>query len=254
MRHGELLRTALYYLCVPKCVHCRKKLAFDEDVFCRECREEFAKEIDRQCSICAKHISKCTCSTRELQSKGIKQVIKSYRYLRRDEITAANSLIFSLKRDGRRDVLSFCRNLLINALENTDINLSNCVFVHIPRRHSQIIKVGFDHSKQLCSAVAKHFSAECIPLLRSRSKKPQKSLTKEERKKNVSFKLRRKPELRGKTVILVDDIITTGSSMLEAARLVRELGAGRIIACALAIAYKDTHESFDYVFEDDFYH
>ena len=46
-------------------------------------------------------------------------------------------------------------------------------------------------------------------------------------------------------MIIVDDIITTGASMGMAAVLLKAVGAGRIVAAAVSIAYKDPYIKFD---------
>ena len=244
MNRRELLKRALFYLSVPRCIHCKVKLDYGEEVFCTSCRAEFLEEIDRDCSICAKKISDCTCSSPKLEDAGIRCAVKVYRYLRRESITPSNDLIFSLKRDGRRDVTDMCVSLLSDSLSKGLGSPSDCILVNIPRRKAQIIKTGIDHAAILARGVAKKLGASYIPLLKSASKRAQKSLSETERLKNARFRLKSSPSLKGKTVVIVDDVITSGASMCEAARAIRTLGARKIVAACLAIAYKDEHESF----------
>ena len=92
----------------------------------------------------------------------------------------------------------------------------------------------------LAKAVADRLSGRYIELLKSNAKNPQKSLDSAERRKNADFYLVNDIDLKGKTVIIIDDIITSGSSMANAAALVRSLGSKDIVAASLAIAYKDS--------------
>ena len=239
MKRFNLMDRVLFALSVPTCVACHKRLSYGQMAFCPECSTIFDDFRTRNCSRCAKILSECDCSNEFLSSHYVKKVVKCYRYLDRDEAKPGNALIYSLKRDNRLDVLNVCRDLLIGALKNANIDFKNCIFINVPRRKAAIIEYGIDHSEMLARAIAKSFRARYIPLLSSKAKRPQKSLETTERFKNAEFYLNRKPNLSGKTVIIVDDIITTGASVGKAAAYVRSLGCKDIIAATLAIAYKD---------------
>ena len=71
-----------------------------------------------------------------------------------------------------------------------------------------------------------------------RATKKQSLLTPTERAKNVSkaFRCRANPNVQGRHVAVVDDIITTGATMNELAKILRRLGARRVTAMAVARA------------------
>ena len=157
----------------------------------------------------------------------------------------SNNLIYSLKRDNRKDVLEFLTKELCDAIKNSVDNPADIIFTNVPRRPESIRKYGMDHASLLAKFVAKHFSAQYYQPLISKSKHEQKHMSREERLKNASFRLkRRSKDLNGKTVILIDDIVTTGSSMGVCAMLLRALGAKQIIGAVISIAYKDEYIPF----------
>ena len=92
----------------------------------------------------------------------------------------------------------------------------------------------------MAKEVAKSLGAKYISLLKSNSKKAQKSLEHSERMKNANFDLIKDVDLTGKGVIIIDDVITSGASMGCAAALIRSLGCKNIVAASLGIAYKDS--------------
>ncbi len=246
MNIKEISDRVLFALSVPKCVSCRELLDYGQNAFCPKCSAEFEEIKTRNCSRCAKKLSECSCSNLYLESHFVRRVIKSFRYLIRENTNAANALIFSLKKDNRKDVLDLCAIEMSSAIRNSIDSPERYVFTNIPRRRAAIVQHGIDHSELLAKAVARELGAEYIPLLRSCSKKPQKTLEREERLKNAEFVLTKEIDLTGRSVIIVDDIITTGASMGAAAALVRSLGAKNIVAATLAIAYKDNYETADF--------
>ena len=73
-------------------------------------------------------------------------------------------------------------------------------------------------------------------LIRTRYTKPQVKLKEKNRKENIKnvFKSLNTKGLENKIVILVDDIVTTGSTMQEAARVLKEVGIKKVWGLALA--------------------
>ena len=239
MNFKEFTDRALFALSVPKCVSCGERLDYGQKAFCPGCYAEFEDFKHRNCSRCSKILSQCSCNNDFLASHFIKKTVKCFRYLSRDERSAANSLIFSLKRDNRADVLSLCADELEGAINNSIDNPKEYIFTNIPRRKAAIIEFGIDHSALLASELAKRFNASYIPILSSNAKRPQKSLDKEARFKNLEFIIKKDTDLAGKSVIIVDDVITSGASMATAAAIIRSMGCKNIVAACLGVAYKD---------------
>ena len=235
----ELIDKALFYLSVPKCVSCKKRLNITDNVFCPECSLEFRENIFRNCSRCARPLAECTCTNEYLRRRRIKSVIKVYRYIRRPDREPQNKLIYSLKQDGRHDVVNFSADLLSRSVKFAAPNASECVITSIPRRRSAILRFGYDHAKLLAEAVAKRVGAEYIPMLKSLSKRAQKSLHRDLRMENVKFVEKRNVDIKGRCVIIVDDVITTGASMGAAADIISRMKPKSIIAATLSIAYND---------------
>jgi len=73
-------------------------------------------------------------------------------------------------------------------------------------------------------------------LARARTTQPQWELTPTARRRNIrgAFAVTRPELIRGKTVLLVDDIVTTGITMSECAKMLKRAGAARVLGLALA--------------------
>ena len=230
---------ALFALSVPKCTCCKRRLSYGENALCLDCYAVFEEFKTRNCALCGRVLNRCDCSMDFLGKHYIKHVVKCFRYLGYEEAAPGNSLIYSLKRDNRSDVLAACTKELKAAIINSVEKPEECIFTNVPRRRAAVIEYGIDHSKLLAKSLAKEFGARYVSLLGSRAKNEQKSLDTEERFKNANFYIIKNRKLDGKRVIIVDDIITSGASMGMAASLIRSLGCRDIVAATLAIAYKD---------------
>ena len=237
----KLLNRLAYYISVPKCVYCGERLEYGERALCANCMKLYRENKTRNCSRCAKVLEECSCPNGFLEKHGVKQVFKVYRYVTNDGRCPSNDIIYALKNSNRRDVFSFLAEEVATSIKRhlTDITFDNTVIINIPRRRSAVVHFGYDHAAKLAREVSKLIGAKYTPLLKSNAKKQQKELSQTERLKNADFKYRKKANLKGKRVIIVDDIITTGSSMCVAATLLRGLGARKIYAASVAIAYKE---------------
>ncbi len=246
MNFRQIKDAVLFYLSVPRCVGCKEKLSRSESALCQDCVTEYENVKKRNCSICAQPLHKCSCTNSYLDTHYVHKLIKVFRYVHRDPLPS-NNLIYSLKRDNRKDVLTFLTQELAEAILNSVKNPGRYIFTNVPRRREGIIKYGIDHAALLAKSLANRFSAEYYQPILSTSKRAQKKLSRDERLKNATFKLRKNAyEIKGRSVILVDDIVTTGASMASCAAILKKLGAKSVIGAAISIAYKDTYVPFEY--------
>jgi ComF family protein len=98
---------------------------------------------------------------------------------------------------------------------------------------------GYDHAEKLAQGVARALGLDAVRLVeRTRFTPSQSSLNHEGRRVNVRGAFgpagRQDERVKGSEVIIVDDVLTTGYTLTECARVLRECGAGRITACVLA--------------------
>ena len=97
---------------------------------------------------------------------------------------------------------------------------------------------GFDQSQLLASETAKVWSVRAEKILvKVRNNPPQSSVkTPAERRANVlgAYRVRKGASVRGRRFLLIDDVVTTGSTMTECAALLMEAGAQSVVCAALA--------------------
>lgn len=230
------------FLFVPKCPSCLSILKTDEWVLCTECKAIYENEKERRCSICNERLFECSCSIPHLDVHKIRSLHKITRYNPRSENVASPYLIYALKRDHRRDVIGFMADELADALLREYGDLSQFLITNVPRRHSALMEHGYDHAAKLTKAISKRLGCEYKAFLKSNARRAQKSLSPEERQENASFTLCRMEEsLKGRILLLVDDIVTSGASMGKCADLLRTLHPKRIVGVCFSIAYRDPY-------------
>lgn len=119
--------------------------------------------------------------------------------------------------------------------------LDGCdAIVPVPLHGRRLWSRRYNQSAELAKMLAKRAQKRCLPsgLIRLRHTVQQKGLSKKERKSNVknAFAVngRYMHELRGKAVLLVDDVFTSGATLNECARTLKKHGAAQV--CVLTIA------------------
>ena len=103
----------------------------------------------------------------------------------------------------------------------------------------------YDQSKFIAEVIAKRLNlkADFDLIKRTNVKRPkQHTLSDSQRKKNVkgmySFKNSRIDEIKGKSVLICDDVLTTGSTLNECAKILKSNGAAQVFCCAIAVTEK----------------
>src|SRR5262245_36804782 len=111
------------------------------------------------------------------------------------------------------------------------------VVVPVPLHWRRQWQRGFNQSQLLARALAGRLKVPCVEALqRVRHTPIQPSLSPTARRENVrnAFRAARRARIDGKSVVLVDDVMTTGATAHEAARALRDAGAASITVAVVA--------------------
>jgi ComF family protein len=113
------------------------------------------------------------------------------------------------------------------------------VIVAVPTSPEKRRERGFGHAEEIALHLAKQLALPCRAdaLHFTRRLADQTRLTAKERQKNLdgAFAVRPDSRCKDKTVLIVDDVMTTGATLFEAARALSEAGACRIGAAVVAV-------------------
>ncbi len=233
----------------PKCVICGNLLGCEinkpfNEVICPVCSSKIERAKLDFCHGCNVEMIDCRCIPEVMKSAGCDDFVKLFVY-DRDANSPVNRMIFRLKKQNLRKLFEYSAKQLYNRLsirlEQDEIVAKTAVFTYMPRTNVNVSVYGYDHAKRLSKDIAELCGGDFSSLIkRARGSKEQKELSAGERVKNVKgkFKIHRKANItniNGRDIIIVDDVVTTGSSMSECVKILKGAGAKSIICVSLAV-------------------
>lgn len=234
----------------PRCVACRAFLQKDildscESPLCQRCRVEWEREKGEDCPDCGMEMNSCECCPSRLKKGGITYAVKLVNYVSTRETAGRRSILSMKKRANHRAVDFFAEQLsypVKRYMDEHGLAAEQVAFCYVPRGRRNVSKYGFDQSRLLCRSLAVACGAKDYPLfVRVSSKsKEQKKLSAEARKRNsqnqyaVRKRISEKLPRDVKCLFLLDDIVTTGESMLGCVKALKGRYGGEIVAVSLA--------------------
>lgn len=112
------------------------------------------------------------------------------------------------------------------------------VVVPVPIHRSRLIDRGFNQSAEIARVFCEHTSLKFEPdaLVKSKKTRDQVGLPEEERFANIegAFSVVKPDAIAGRRVLLIDDVLTTGATANETAKILRSAGASAVYAYTLA--------------------
>jgi len=204
------------------------------------------------CKICNSRVKKgavCPFCFDELQKKAKPSVRTLYingrqisaSYLFEYENETVKKLLFALKKSGNGELFKYAADLYGKSLENLG-QKSECAVVNVPRSKENVRKYGYDHVKNPCRILCKKRERLVFsPVLkRSGHSQDQKNLDISGRKSNVSGKFTAVKKDIPQNILLVDDVVTTASTVTECVRQLLKMYPYAEISCIfLASASSD---------------
>ncbi|CAN5759585.1 hypothetical protein BH18ACT15_BH18ACT15_09360 [soil metagenome] len=144
----------------------------------------------------------------------------------------ARGLVLALKARGLRDCSGPLADGMVAVARRAGLLAQ--VVTWVPARPHDVSGRGFDHARVLAQEVARSLGLPAARLLlRADARRDQVGLSAPDRRRNLRGAFRARPA-GGRRVLLVDDLLTTGSTAKECVSALRASGAGGVevlVAC-----------------------
>jgi competence protein ComFC len=207
------------------CPNCFSSLAFIDTMVCTHCQRQAIGGLTHP-----------VCKTRysidgvfpSLVYKGVvKKLVYVFKYP--PYLTDLQSQLVDLLYEG-----------IIQKEQFTRLLDESVFFVPIPLHETKFRKRGYNQSQLLAEGLAKRFDSPVVDCLkREKHTKTQVGLSKEDRKENIANAFSLKTEISNlaknyQHILLVDDVVTSGATLREAAKVLKKAGFKNVWGVTLA--------------------
>jgi competence protein ComFC len=205
------------------CAHCKETSPRVQAPFCRCCSRPFEGIIEGEffCPNCEDRPPAFDCVVSTYQAKGVlRELIHRFKYGRQ----------FYLRR--------LLTDFLVEAMEDPRLRENPADYlVPVPLHPTRFRERGFNQADALAETLSDRIRVPILRCLeRRRYTNTQTRFDRQERMQNLrnAFSLRKSRDVHGKRLVLLDDVLTTGSTLHECALVLRAAGAESVRAVTVA--------------------
>ncbi len=215
----------------PNCCHLCDEVVSPGVYVCRRCRNKAPYIFPPICLQCGRGEDMCICAGHK---RAFARCVSPYYHT-----GTARDGVLRLKDTG---CIPYVRGFVREMAEVVRREYGGIGFhwvTSVPLHHSDIRRRGFNQAALLAKELAVALGVPYRPLLKKLYRTaPQKELTARQRSGNLlgAFDVVQPTALLGRTVLLVDDVITTGATLEECAKMLKIFGADEVYAVTAAAA------------------
>jgi competence protein ComFC len=228
-----------------KCVVCKKETErkIKNKLICTDCLKNLSLSLNFHCPLCEARTCNaklCFSCSLIISNSENKFYLDSLLYPFSYKDKTAQKIIKAFKYQYIKDLEIPISRLMTGYLEKVkkQIDLDGFILVSTPLHKRKFNQRGYNQSELIVSGIAKYLNAETADSCLSKIKftKDQASLKENRRLENLkgAFFCIKPWLISGRKIILVDDVYTTGATMQECARVLKEAGAKEVIGLAIA--------------------
>lgn len=213
-----------------RCACCRKAVPCGMLV-CRDCRAALPVIAPPLCPFCGAAKADCTCRARRRTTE---RTVAPFYYEGK-----ARQAVRNLKFRNHPDAAEFLYTAMVETVRREYSGIRFDAVIPVPVSAATLRRRGYNQSALLAGGVAKSLGVPMEEsLIKTGDVPPQRELPAYRRSGNVFgvFDRAERAALEGKTLLLVDDISTTGATLEECAKMLKIYGAQEVYAAAAAVS------------------
>lgn len=212
------------------CAKCFKKLHFISEPYCKICGTPFENETEIATS---SHFICPNCASKKRITRFNRSAVIY------DDFSKKALLSFKFQDKTSLSKL-FAKWLKISAHDILEQGID--VIIPVPLSYKRLIARKYNQAAVLASELSKLINVPVLPLtlIKTRHTKPQAKLKENLRAQNIknAYSVKNSAQIKGKRVLLIDDIMTTGSTLNECARTLLKAGAKTVDTLTVARTLK----------------
>lgn len=209
-----------------ECAVCNREGSF----LCAGCEPRLPRLVTPYCRTCAEPEVPAVCSWCRAEAPAYDRIRAPYRYT-----GPVRDMVHDLKYANIRALAPTLGGLMADYLETRRYEAD--VLVPVPLHHRRERRRGYNQSRLLAREVGRRIGVPAADdsLLRTIDTPPQVSMSgREERRRNIDGAFDCTQAVTGLRVLLIDDVVTTGSTMSACAAALKQAGASSVVGLALA--------------------
>ncbi len=222
------------------CVSCSKYLGNHAEVICNACYSNIPIESAFKCYGCKKRTPTISGKIRACKC-GYKFIVGAPNHY---STSGLNHLITALKYKGTIKAAKPLGNLLCSFIKESKLKIANFIIIPVPLSKTREKERGYNQAELITFEFLKQITDQTLVYQKDVLKRTRDTLSQakiqsyESRKNNLlnAFQVINVSLIKGKYILLIDDVITSGATAIEASNTLIKAGARKVIILTTARA------------------